>query len=131
MGRVRSRLRPLSGPALGLLLLIPVALFITASLSKYAVGLPVLYDGLGFLADPRRLPWYNRLSPILFLLGPLAAAAVNLGAMMELHTRRENDRVVTTITFRPRLLNTFVAGVSLLLLALLAGYVVAENLGPA
>ena len=131
MGWVHSRLRPLSGPALGLLLLVPVALFVTASLSKYAVGLPVLYDGLGFLADPRRLPWYNRLSPILFLLGPLAAAAVNLAAMIELHTRREDDRVVTTITFRPRMLNAFVAGVSLLLLALLAGYVVAENLGPA
>jgi formate-dependent nitrite reductase membrane component NrfD len=131
MGGVRSRLRPLSGPAVGFLLLIPVALFITASIFKYAVGIPLLYEGLGFLADPRRLPWYNRVSPILFLVGPLVAAAVNLAAIIKLESRREDDRLVTTITFTPRRLNVAVAVVSLVLLALLVGYLLAENLGPA
>jgi hypothetical protein len=131
MGGVRSRLRPLSGPAVGFLLLIPVALFITASIFKYAVGIPLLYEGLGFLADPRRLPWYNRVSPILFLVGPLVAAAVNLAAIIKLDSRREDDRLVTTITFTPRRLNVAVAVVSLVLLALLVGYLLAENLGPA
>jgi formate-dependent nitrite reductase membrane component NrfD len=130
MGRVRSRLRPLSGPAVGFLLLIPVALFITASVFKYAVGIPLLYEGLGFLADPRQLPWYNRVSPILFLLGPLVAAAVNLAAIIKLDARREDDRVVTTITFTPRRLNVVVTVISLVLLALLVGYLLAENLGP-
>jgi hypothetical protein len=131
MGRVRSRLRPLSGVAVGVLLLIPVALFITASIFKYAVGMPLLYEGLGFLADPRQLPWYSRVSPILFLLGPLVAAAVNLAAVIKLDARREDDRVVTTITFIPRSLNVVVAVISVVLLALLVGYLLAENLGPA
>jgi hypothetical protein len=114
----------------GFLLLIPVALFITASIFKYAVGIPLLYEGLGFLADPRQLPWYNRVSPILFLLGPLVAAAVNLAAVIKLDARREDDRVVATITFTPRRLNVVVAVISLVLLALLVGYLLAENLGP-
>jgi formate-dependent nitrite reductase membrane component NrfD len=131
MGRVGSRLRPLSSPTVGLLLLIPVALFITASVLKDAVGVPLFYEGLGFLADPRQLPWYNRLSPVLFLLGPIVAAAVNLAALIKLEAHRENDRVVTTITFTPRPLNLVVAVLSLFLLAVLAGYVLAEHLGPA
>jgi hypothetical protein len=131
MGRVGSRLRPLSSPAVGLLLLIPVALFITASVLKDAAGVPLFYEGLGFFADPRQLPWYNRLSPVLFLLGPLVAAAVNLAALIKFEAHRENDRVVTTITFTPRPLNLVVAVLSLFLLAVLAGYVLAEYLGPA
>jgi hypothetical protein len=130
MGRVRSRLRPLSSPAVGLLLLIPVALFISASVLKYAAGVTLFYEGFGFFADPRQLPWYNRLSPVLFLLGPMVAAAVNLASLIKLEARRESNRVVTTITFTPRPLNLVVAILSLVLLALLAGYVVAENLGP-
>jgi hypothetical protein len=129
MPQFRSRLRPLSGSALGLLFLIPVALFTTASLLKYAVGVPVLYDGLGFLAEPRQLPWYERASPFLFLGGPLLAAALSLGAIMQLEVRRDQDFVVTTVTLRPRLLNLAVATLSLVLLAILAGYAVAENLG--
>jgi hypothetical protein len=130
MGRVRSRLGPLSGPAVGLLLLIPVALFITASIFKYAAGIPLLYEGLGFLADPRQLPWYHRVSPILFLLGPLVAVVVNLAAIIKLDARREDDRVVATITFTPRRLNLVVTVIGLVLLALLVGYLLAENLGP-
>jgi hypothetical protein len=131
IGRVGSRLRPLSSPAVGLLLLIPVALFITASVLKDAVGVAVFYEGLGFLADPRQLPWYNRLTPMLFLLGPMIAAAINLAALVKLEAHRENDRVVTTITFTPRPLNLIVAVLSLILLAVLGGYVVAEHLAPA
>lgn len=129
MPQLRSRLRPLSGSALGLLLLIPVALFTSASLLKYAAGVPVLYDGLGFLAEPRQLPWYERVSPFLFLGGPLLAAALSLSAIVQLDVRREEDSVVTTVTLRPRLLNLTVAVLSLVLLAILAGYAVAENLG--
>jgi hypothetical protein len=129
MPQLRSRLRPLSGSALGLLLLIPVALFTSASLLKYAAGVPVLYDGLGFLAEPRQLPWYERVSPFLFLGGPLLAAALSLRAIVQLDVRREEGSVVTTVTLRPRLLNLTVAGLSLVLLAILAGYAVAENLG--
>jgi hypothetical protein len=129
MGLVRSRLAPLSGPAIGFLLLTPVALYVTASLFKYAVGVPLLYEGLGFLADPRRLPWYHRLSPVLFLIGPLAAACLNLATLIKLEARREDDRVVTTITFTPRTANIAVAVASLVLLAILAGYLMAENLG--
>jgi hypothetical protein len=129
MPQLRSRLRPLSGSALGLLLLLPVALFTSASLLKYAAGVPVLYDGLGFLADPRQLPWYERASPFLFLGGPLAAAVLSLGAIVTLEVRRENDQVVTTVRITPRLFNVAVAVMSLVLLAILAGYIVAENLG--
>ena len=129
MPQLRSRLRPLSGSALGLLLLLPVALFTSASLLKYAAGVPVLYDGLGFLADPRQLPWYERASPFLFLGGPLAAAVLSLGAIVTLEVRRENDQVVTTVRLTPRVFNVAVAVMSLVLLAILAGYIVAENLG--
>ncbi|HEY3012537.1 MAG TPA: hypothetical protein VGJ36_07315 [Gemmatimonadales bacterium] len=129
MGQVLARLRPLSRAAVGLLLLIPVALYVSASLLKYAAGIPTLYDGLGFFADPQQLSWYARLSPILFLGGPLAAAALSLGAMVKLDLRRENDQVITTITFTPRLLNVAVAVMSMVLLAVLAGYLLAESLG--
>jgi hypothetical protein len=131
MSQFRPHLRPLSGSVLGLLLLIPVALFTTASLLKYAAGLPVLYEGLGFFADPSQLPWYQRASPFLFLGGPLAAAVLSLGAVIRLDVRREDNRVVTTVTLTPRLLNVAVAILSLVLLATLAGYIVAENLGHA
>ena len=129
MPNIRSRLRPLSGSALGLLLLTPVALFTTASLLKYAAGVPVLYDGLGFFADPQQLPWYERLSPFLFLGGPLAAAVLSLGAIVTLEVHREDDQVVTTVRLTPRMFNVAVAIMSLILLAVLAGYIVAENLG--
>jgi hypothetical protein len=129
MPQLRPHLRPLSRSALGLLLLIPIALFTTASLLKYAAGVPVLYDGLGFFADPRQLPWYERASPFLFLGGPLAAAALSLGAIVKLDVRREDNQVVTTVTLTPRLLNLTVAILSVVLLAILAGYIVAENLG--
>jgi hypothetical protein len=129
MPQFRSRLRPVSGSALGLLLLVPAALFTTASLLKYAAGVPGLYDGLGFLAEPRQLPWYERASPFLFLGGPLLAALLSLGAIVRLEVRREENEVVTTITLRPRIFNLLVATLSLVLLAMLAGYAVAENLG--
>jgi hypothetical protein len=129
MSQLRSRLRSLSGSALGLLLLLPVALFTSASLLKYAAGVPVLYDGLGFFADPRQLPWYERASPFLFLGGPLAAAVLSLGAIVTLEIRRENDQVVTIVRLTPRVFNVAVAIMSLVLLAILAGYIVAENLG--
>lgn len=131
MGRVGSRLAPVTGPAVGFLLLTPVALYITASLFKYAVGVPLLYDGLGFLADPRLLPWYHRASPVLFLVGPLAAACLNLAALIKLEAHREENRVVTTITFTPKAPHLAVALSSLVLLAILAGYLMAENLGSA
>jgi len=129
MPQLSPRLRPLSGSAVGLLLLIPVALFTTASLLKYAIGVPVLYDGLGFFADPQQLPWYERASPFLFLGGPLAAAALSLGAIIKLEVRRENDQVVTTVRLTPRVLNLTVATLSAVLLAILAGYAVAGNIG--
>jgi hypothetical protein len=111
-----------------LLLLVPAALFTIASLLKYAAGIPLLYDGLGFLAEPRQLPWYERASPFLFLGGPLLATLLSLGAIVQLEIRREDDRVITTVTLRPRLLNLAVATLSLIILAILTGYAVAENL---
>jgi hypothetical protein len=71
----------------------------------------------------------SRLSPVLFLIGPLAAACLNLATLIKLEARREDDRVVTTITFTPRAANIVVAVASLVLLAILAGYLMAENLG--
>jgi hypothetical protein len=50
MPQFRSSLRPLSGSALGLLLLVPAALFTSASLLKYAVGMPVATLSLVLLA---------------------------------------------------------------------------------
>jgi hypothetical protein len=129
MSQACSRLRLISWSALGLLLLVPAALFTLASLLKYAAGIPVLYDGLGFLAEPRQLPWYERASPFLFLGGPLLAALLSIGAIVQLEIRREEDQVITTVTLRPRLFNLAVATLSLVILAILAGYAVAANLG--
>jgi hypothetical protein len=129
MSQLRSRLRPLSDLALGLLLLTPVALFVGASLLKYAAGVSEPYEELGFLADPPQLSWYGRLSPFLFLGGPLAATLVSLSGIIELEIRRESGRVITTVTLTPRLLNVTVALLSIVLLAILAGYALAENLG--
>jgi hypothetical protein len=122
-----SRLRRLAAPTLGLVFLGPLALFIAASVLKYAVGLPSLYDGLGFFADPQRLPWYDQISPVLFLGGPLAAIALSLGTILRLDLRRETGQVITTVTLTPRLFNLAVAIGGVALLAVLGCYLIAEN----
>ena len=124
----RSSLRPLAAPTLGLLLVAPVALFLAASLLKYALGFSSLYDGIGFLADPQRLPWYDQISPLVFLGGPLAAVGLSLGTILRLDIRREAGQVITTVRLTPRPLNLTVATASVALLVVLAGYLIAENL---
>lgn len=127
----RSRLRPLSAPTFGLLLLIPVSLFMAASLLKHVLGLSSLYDGLGFLADPMQVPWYNRISPVLFLGGPLAAAALSLWTIVRFEVRWDAGQLITTVIVTPRRWNLAVASASVLVLAVLAAYLIGENLGHA
>ncbi len=115
--------------AIGFVLLLPALLFVSASVLKYEVGVAFLYDNLGFFANPQSLPLYNTLSPALFLGGPLLAAALNIGAIMRLTIHKHGDSIVGTIDVKTRLLNIAIVATSSLLLMILIGYLIVENLG--
>lgn len=78
MSPLRSRLRPLSDFALGLLLLAPVALFVGASLLKYAAGIHEPHEGGPFAAAVFSLSGIIELSVVLLALLAGYALAENL-----------------------------------------------------
>jgi hypothetical protein len=56
---------------------------------------------------------------------------LSLGTILHLDIRREAGQVITTVRLTPRPLNLTVATASVALLVVLAGYLIAENLGHA
>jgi ABC-type uncharacterized transport system permease subunit len=80
------------------------------------------------VADPRRQPVFNLVSPVVFLGGLVLALALNAYAVVRLNVGREDGVIVGTVRLETRFWNIAVAGVSLLLLVTLVGYFFAENL---
>ncbi len=105
----------------GAVLVAPTALFVTASILKYQLGVPFLYDSLGGAIEVMD-------SPFVILGGLLAALALNLWPVLRVSVKREPDAFVGTVTVRPQVWNVAVLGLSTVLLATIMVYLVMENL---
>lgn len=131
MQKLLHGLSPRSAGIIGALLAAPALLFVSASILKYELGAPFLYDNLGFLASPGKLPVYAGLSPLIFLGGTFVALALNLVPLLRVEMRRDADEIVVTGRLRPHGLNLTVVAAAALVLVTLLGYLVVENIGHA
>jgi hypothetical protein len=107
----------------------PALFFIVASLlkSNFGVSQPFsLFESM--LATPERFRLFNLISPIVFVGGLLLGVIVNLYPQLEMQFRRDQGRLVATITAEAKPLNLAIVVLGCLLLATLFGYVVLENL---
>ena len=114
---------------IGLGLSAPALFFVVASLlkSNFGVSQPFsLFESL--LATPDRLRLFNIISPIVFVGGLIAGVIVNLYPQIEMQLRRDQGRLVATITAEAKPINLAIVILGCLLLATLIGYVAVENL---
>jgi hypothetical protein len=114
---------------IGLAFSAPALFFIAASLLKYNFGVSqplTLFENM--LATPDKLHLFNIISPIVFIGGLLIGVIVNLYPQIEMQLRRDQGRLVATITAEAKPINLAVVILGCLLLATLFGYVALENL---
>lgn len=105
----------------GAVLLLPALLFVSASVLKFQLGAPFLYDT--FEGVIRTID-----SPVVIVGGLVAAALLNLWPTLRLSLKREPEAVVGTVTVRPYWSNLAVVGTSVLFLGIILAYLVVENL---
>jgi hypothetical protein len=114
---------------LGLGLSAPALFFITASLLKYDFGVSQPFTLIeNMLATPEQAHLFNIISPIVFVGGLLMGVIVNLYPQLEMQLRRDQGRLVATITAEVKPINLVIVILGCLLLATLFGYVALENL---
>ena len=114
---------------IGLALSAPALFFVVASLLKYNFGVSQpfsLFEGM--FATPERLHLFNIISPVVFVGGLLVGVIVNLYPQIEMQLRRDQGRLVATITAEAKPINLAIVVLGCLLLATLFGYVAVENL---
>jgi hypothetical protein len=114
---------------IGLGLSAPALFFAVASLlkSNFGVNQPFsLFESM--IATPERLCLFNIISPVVFVGGLLVGVIVNLYPQIEMQFRRDQGRLVATITAEAKPINLAIVILGCLLLALLFGYVTVENL---
>jgi hypothetical protein len=114
--------------SIGLALSAPALFFIVASLLKYNFGISqpfTLFENM--LATPDQLHLFNMISPIVFVGGLFVGVIVNLYPQIEMQLRRDQGRLVATITAEAKPINLAIVILGCLLLATLFGYVVLEN----
>ena len=107
-------------------LLVPSLAFI-ASAGLYALGLPSGPSGERLIADLNQVDGFGMLSPLLFLGGAFLALAVSVAAQVRLDLAVEGDTLHATARPQLQLALTLLAAISVLVLATLAAYVLAEN----
>ena len=113
----------------GLALITFPLFFVAAMIMEYELGLPYLAGPTDyFTEDPDRFGMFNLISPFVLLGSLFAALATNLYPVFRLSFRREEDAVVTTMVVRLGIWNLAVVAISGLLLVVLLGYAVVENL---
>ena len=113
---------------IGCVLLLAPLYFVSASLTKYGLGIGFLFDPLeAFLSASGRRVVFNVVSPFVFLGGLCLALGLNTYAVARVNVRREEGMLVSTVRIKLGLWNIAVAAVSILLLATLLGYVFLEN----
>jgi hypothetical protein len=112
----------------GFVLVLAPLYFVSASLLKYGLGVGFMFDPLeAFLSASGRRVVFNVVSPFVFFGGLCLALALNTYAVARLDVSREVGTLVSTVRIRLGLWNIAVAGVSILLLVTLLGYVFLEN----
>ncbi len=112
---------------LGGLLLLPAVLFVAGNMLKHELGLPALADALGPLAEPEGVA--EGVVTAVVLLGPVLAMMVVLAPIVRLRTARSRSTLEATVSLRVRPANLIVAGVAIGVLAVMGGYLLAENAG--
>lgn len=113
--------------AVGMALLFTPALFVTASILKYQLGVGFLYDALAGVFSSRA---FDRASPPLLLGGLVLALVLNVYAVADLSVRGEHEDVVGRAGVKRRVANLVVIAASALLLTVLLGYLFVENFAP-
>lgn len=107
-------------------LVLPSVVFVSANILKYGLGVGFVADALGPFTDPSPGP-VDALVSGLVLLGPVAALAVALPRVMQLRFGHNGGAVEATVRLRLRWPLVVVATGSLVMLAMLGGYLVLEN----
>jgi len=110
---------------LSALLVLPSVLFVTANVLKNELGVGGSSTVLATLADPQDVG--NGVITAVVLVGPVLALAVILVPILRLRLGRSRDVVEVTVTIRVRWGNLAVAGAAGLMLAILGGYLLVEN----
>ncbi len=122
-----SKPSPKALAAVGFALLFTPALFVTASILKYQLGLGFPYDPLAGIFSSRA---FDRASPALLLGGLVVALVLNVYAVADLSVRREPDAYTGRVRVARRVANLIVIAGSALVLTLLLGYLFVENIAP-
>ena len=131
--RVVSRIKiPKSNALLaiiGLLLSAPALFFVFASLLKFSFGVEQPFNLLeGILSHPNWFRLFNIISPLVFVGGLFAGVLLNLYPQIEMQLRRDQGKLVATITAEASPINLAIVILACLLLLTLFGYVALENL---
>lgn len=120
--------KPSTAATIGLLLTAPAAYFIFASILKYVLGLPALFNAiepaLTSMGGKETLGWNINL---LLLFGPLIALLINVTSIFKIQWDKRDDEINIHIIIQQKLLNWIVAGISGGSLALLFLYALGEN----
>lgn len=107
-------------------LVLPAVAFVAANVLKYAFGVDALSNTLGPFAEPGEGPM-NVVVSALVILGPVIAAAIALVPIVRLRLGRSDGTVEAAVSLRLEWARVTIALVALAVLAVLAGYVAAEN----
>ena len=106
------------------LALLPALLFVSANVLKYELGVPEVYDALAPIAQPAP----DLVGDAIVLLGPLVALAIVAASAVRVSIQRTAGAVTGSITVAVGWPVIAFGAASLSLLAVMGGYVVAENL---
>ena len=111
----------------GLSLLAPSLLFLASAVLSHGLGAPSGLSGERTLAEWNQNGLFASLSPAVLLGGALLALAINAIAMLQIEATAESGALVGSARFSPQFSNAAVVLISLVVLATLLSYTLAEN----
>lgn len=106
--------------------MLPAVAFVSANVLKHAFGVDALSNALGPFAEPDEGPM-NVVVTALVLVGPVLAVAIALVPIARLRLGRSDGTVEAAVSLRLEWARVTVALAALVVLAVLAGYLAAEN----
>ncbi|MEX2203030.1 MAG: hypothetical protein WD965_02965 [Actinomycetota bacterium] len=107
-------------------LALPAVAFVAANVLKYGLGVDALSNVLGSFAEPGD-GLVNLVVTALVLVGPVIAIAIALVPIVRMRLGRSDGTVEAAFSLRLEWSRVAVALVALAVLAILAGYLAAEN----
>lgn len=113
---------------IGFVLVAPIVYFMSAAVLEHELGIGFLYTPIEALSrNPQSWRLFNLVSPIVFLGGPMLAFLLNMLQVVRLSAHTEPGTVTASVTVVRKPWNLAVAGLCLIMVALLGAYLVAEN----